>query len=116
MSFIDRHHPAPFGTETPRPASNYGSDQLARRLPFSNRRRDASPLGVAELNSIDMTVASFAPMRRPGMVARATAAYRSWNARRRTVAELERLSDTQLADIGLLRAHVEDLRLGRSVI
>lgn len=117
MSFIDRNHPAPFGTETnDRMIQPFGpfSDRVRKT---SNGQRDAvAPLGSAELDSIDLTVASFAPMRRPGLLARAAAAYRNWDARRRTVAELERLTDSQLADIGLMRAHVEDLRHGRAVL
>lgn len=117
MSFIDRKNPAPFGTET--------NDRMIKPFgPFSDRVRKtsneqheaASPLNSAELDSIDLTVASFAPMRRPGILARAAAAYRKWDARRRTVAELERLTDNQLADIGLMRAQVEELRHGRAVL
>jgi len=116
MSFIDRHHQAPFGTATnDRMIQPFGPFSDRVRKP-ANARHEAAELGSAPLDSIDLTVASFAPMRRPGILARAAAAYRNWNARRRTVAELERLTDSQLADIGLMRAHVEDLRRGRAVI
>ncbi len=38
---------------------------------------------------------------------------RAWNARRRTINELDRLNEAQLDDIGLTRWHVEELRTGR---
>lgn len=118
MSFIDRNHPAPFGTETnDRMIQPFGPFSDRARKTADDQRSAVAPLGTAGLvGSIDLTVASFAPMRRPGLLARAAAAYRNWDSRRRTVAELERLTDSQLADIGLMRAHVEDLRHGRAVI
>lgn len=116
MSFIDRHNPAPFGSETSNRMIEPFGPFSNRTLKAGNRNRDAvTSVGLADLGGID-TVAGFAPMRRPGLLARAAAAYRSWDARRRTVAELERLTDNQLADIGLMRAHVEDLRRGRAAI
>ena len=116
MSYIDRHRPAPLGAITTDRATAAIGD-LANRL-----RRLAAPrpttlaaLSPAALEDIGITVADM-PARRPGIFARAVAAIADWAARQRTAAELERLSDTQLADIGLLRAHIDDLRRGRPLI
>lgn len=117
MSYIDRHRPAPFGAVTANRATAAFAD-LANALRRLATRRPATlaALSPTELEDIGLSVADMPARRRPGIFAQAVSAVREWDARRRTVSELERLSDSQLADIGLLRAHIDDLRRGRPLI
>lgn len=111
MSYIDRHRPAPFGAVTvDRAATAMGEVGHGLRRLATRGQTSLEALSPAALEDIGLSVAD--KQARPGFFARMVHAIREWDARRRTVAELERLSDTQLADIGLLRAHVEDLRRG----
>ncbi|HET7410820.1 MAG TPA: DUF1127 domain-containing protein [Paracoccaceae bacterium] len=117
MSYIDRHRPAPFGAVTAhRATSAIGEFATGLRRLATRRYTTLAALSPAALEDIGLSVADVPARRRPGVFARAVAAIRDWDARRRTVAELERLSDTQLADIGLLRAHIDDLRRGRPLV
>jgi len=46
------------------------------------------------------------------VVANAKASYAAWNKRRKTFAELNSLSDRELADIGIVRADIANVAAG----
>lgn len=116
MSYVECHQPAPFGAVPAKKATTAFSTLAngLRRL-SGHRPVTVSGLSPTELEDIGLSVADLPTGRVSGAFARVVAAFRDWDARRRTVSELSRLSDAQLADIGLLRVHIEDLRNGRAL-
>ena len=117
MSYIDGNRAAPFGAiAIYRLTSAVAEAADALRHGFARRAPALDAFTPAELEDIGLSVADMPAGRRPGLFARAVAALREWNLRRRTVAELGRLSDAQLDDIGLTRGHIEQLRLGRPLV
>jgi uncharacterized protein YjiS (DUF1127 family) len=115
MSYVDR--PASFGAPAFHRATATFGELLARlRRPAGARVTALSAFSPAQLEDMGLSVADMPARNRPGVLARLVAAFRDWDARRRTIYELERLTDAQLDDIGLTRAHVEELRFGRPLI
>lgn len=117
MSYVDGNRPAPFGAITIYRLTNTLSDAVhglwnavaghaVALSAFSPSQREDIGIGTEHLRS----------GRRAGLLASIVDAVREWDARRRTVAELDRLTEAQLEDIGLTRAHIEDLRAGRPLI
>jgi uncharacterized protein YjiS (DUF1127 family) len=114
MSYIDAsRNTAPFGAITLYRAGSLLADASAAVAvlvqPARGRLRALSP---AELEDIGLSIADLSPARR-GVFAQLVDIFRAWNARRRTVDALGRLSEAQLDDIGLTRWDVEELRAGR---
>jgi uncharacterized protein YjiS (DUF1127 family) len=113
MSSIGTRNTAPFGAITLYRAGSLLTDAAAAiSMLFQPARSPLRALSPAELEDIGLSVADLAPARK-GVFARAADTFGAWNARRRTVSALGRLSDAQLDDIGLTRWHVEELRAGR---
>jgi uncharacterized protein YjiS (DUF1127 family) len=113
MSYIDTRNTAPFGAITLYRAGSLLTDAAAAvSVLFQPARSPLRALSPAELEDIGLSVADLAPARK-GAFAQLADTFRAWNARRRTVTALGRLSDAQLDDIGLTRWDVEELRAGR---
>lgn len=112
MSYMEPRASAPFGSITLYRAGSVLSDAIAL-LTGARRARPLVRLSPAEMEDLGLSLADLPEIGRTGIVAQIAAGYRAWNARRRTIAELSRLSDAQLDDIGLTRWHVEELRAGR---
>ena len=110
MSYIDTNRQAPFGAITifrATTALTGAVDMLTGIL--TRRTTTLATFSPSQLEDIGISLADLQP-RRPGILSRAAAAFADWNARRRTIAELGRLNDAQLDDIGLTRCDVEELR------
>jgi uncharacterized protein YjiS (DUF1127 family) len=113
MSYIDTPKTAPFGAITLYRAGSLLTDAAATvSVMFQPPRSRLRALTPAELEDIGLSVADLAPARK-GVFDIVADAFRAWNARRRTINALGRLSDAQLDDIGLTRWHIEELRAGR---
>jgi uncharacterized protein YjiS (DUF1127 family) len=114
MSYIDtRNKTVPLGAITLYRAGSLLTDAVAAvSMVFQPARSPLRALSPAELEDIGLSVADLAPARK-GLFAQLAETVSAWNARRRTVSALGRLSDAQLDDIGLTRWHVEELRAGR---
>lgn len=110
MSYIDTPRQAPFGAIAIYRAVS-AVFTAAETVPSAFRRRVAAPANAAAVAETGTRTAAGIQRYRP--LGGAVAAVRAWNARRRTVAELERLTETQLRDIGLTRMDIEELRRGR---
>jgi uncharacterized protein YjiS (DUF1127 family) len=111
MSYMEPRHTAPFGAITLYRAGSALVDAFA----IFGRRR-ATPLdrfSPAELEDLGLSIADLPRELRPGLLDQFVGRVRAWNARRRTLAELSRLNDAQLDDIGLTRWHVQELGAGR---
>lgn len=103
MSYTDtRHHAAPFGAITIYRAVSAFGEAADSVLGLIRRRAGATPAASGAV----------ARRARPGIVA----SLRAWKTRRRTIAQLGRLSDRQLDDIGLNRMAIEALRFGRPLV
>jgi uncharacterized protein YjiS (DUF1127 family) len=111
MSYMEPRAAAPFGAITLYRAGSALSDAI-ELLTGGRRATPLARLSPAEMEDLGLSIADL-PSGRSDIVGRIAAVYRAWNARRRTIAELSRLSDAQLDDIGLTRWHVEELRAGR---
>ena len=117
MSYVDGNRPAFFDAAAFHRPSAAFSEILARlRRPAGARVTVLSAFSPAQLEDMGLSVADMPARNRPGLLARFVAAFRDWDSRRRTLHELERLTDAQFDDIGLTRAHVEELRFGRPLI
>lgn len=115
MSYVDNRHAAPFGAITLYRAGSLLTDAAAAvSVLFERPRNGLQALTPAELEDIGLSVADFATPRK-GVIDHVADSVRAWNARRRTVGSLGRLSDAQLDDIGLTRWDVEELRAGRTL-
>ena len=113
MSYIHTRNTAPIGAITLYRAGSLLADAAtAVSVLFQRPGTHLRALTPAELEDIGLSVADLAP-RRKGLAADLADTFRAWSARRRTVSALDRLTDTQLDDIGLTRWHVEELRAGR---
>lgn len=113
MSYMEPRRTAPFGAITIYRAGSALTD--AFDTVFGARR--GTPLGrfsPAELEDLGLSVADLPDERRTGMLDGIVGIFRAWNARRRTIAELSRLNDAQLDDIGLTRWDVAELSAGRA--
>ncbi len=113
MSYVDNRHAAPFGAITLYRAGSLLTD-AATAVPmlFARRGHGLAALTPAELEDIGLSVADL-PAPGKGLFGHVRDAVRGWNARRRTIGALGRLSDAQLDDIGLTHWDVEELRAGR---
>jgi uncharacterized protein YjiS (DUF1127 family) len=117
MSYVDGNRPASFDAAAVHRATAAVGEFVARfRRPAPARVTALSAFSPAQLEDMGLSVADMPARDRPGVLSRMVAAFRDWDARRRTICELERLTDAQLDDIGLTRAHVEELRFGQPLI
>lgn len=119
MSYMDSNNQAPFGSiAIYRAIEATGEVSRGLRARFRRRAPSAGAFSSAQIADASVSVInSAAPdARRPGRLGRAVAALHDWSARRRTLAELDRLTEAQLEDIGLTPGHVEDLRRGQPLV
>ena len=117
MSHIAGNRPAPFGAITIYRATEALTGAAdALRAARMRRGTALAAFSPAQLEDIGLSIADVPAGRRRGTLARLVATIRAWNARRRTIAELERLSEAQLDDIGLTRGQIELLRLGHPLV
>lgn len=114
MSYMETRRIAPFGAITLYRAGSALTDALDTVSGAFGRRRTAiTELSPAELEDIGLSIADLPVENRTISFGGIAAFFRTWNARRHTIAELSRLSEAQLDDIGLTRWNVEELRAGR---
>lgn len=111
MSRMEIRTAAPFGAITLYRAGTALNDAI-ELLTGGRRTRPLARLSPAEMEDLGLSIADL-PSGRGDLVGHIVASLRAWSARRQTIAELGRLSDAQLDDIGLSRWHVEELRAGR---
>lgn len=114
MSYVDGNRTAPFGAITIYRVISVladGADRLWGAV--ASRAVALSAFSPAQREDIGVAADHLRADRTAGFLASAAFAVREWDARRRTVAELSRLSDAQLDDIGLTRGDVDALRSGR---
>ena len=115
MSYIDRRQTAPFGAITLYRIGSAVTDAAAAVSGlFGRRPTHLVRHSPTELEDIGLSVADL-PAPGKGLFGHIAETVRAWNARRRTLSVLGRLSDAQLDDIGLTRWHVEELRAGRAM-
>lgn len=113
MSYTDGNRPAPMGAITIyRATEAVGGVIQHLRGALTRGERGLRTFTPAQLEDLGLTVADMPAAGRPGILARMVESLRERNARRRTVAALDRLTDAQLQDIGLTRVDIENLRLG----
>jgi uncharacterized protein YjiS (DUF1127 family) len=111
MSYVDGNRPASFEAAAFHRATATFGEFVAKLLrPARQRATALAAFSPAQLEDMGLSVADIPAPNRPGVLAGLVARFRDWDARRRTISELQRLSDAQLDDIGLTRAHIEELR------
>lgn len=114
MSYVETHRPAPFGATT---AQETMSEIRNRLRQLTARPLNAlATLGPDDLEDIGLNGADRSAWTRPDLFTRLAASWQRWHSRRQTIIELERLSPRQLEDIGLRRADIDDLRMGRPIV
>ncbi len=117
MSYVDGNRAASFEAAAFHRATTGFAELVAHlRRPAGARVTALSAFSPAQLEDMGLSLADMPTRTGPGILARLVAAFRDWDARRRIIYELQRLSDAQLDDIGLTRAHVEELAFGRPLI
>lgn len=64
---------------------------------------------MAHTRTFDGSLAGGASTSRPGFASGYIDAFQKWRSRRRAIAELQRLGDRELADIGVSRSEIESV-------